>query len=165
MCRPKKVFQDNERDWVKRLLLAGNDCQYIAEEWECDITQVYRQLRFWRLDTKGNDIVKPKPLDANRKRILEFIDIRQGKTTVQDIALATKFSWEFVKEVVVERNIKLLGNQTENHAERKRQVLLVKHFVENGMHVMPAIKLAGITRRSYYVWREKFGIYPKKAPA
>lgn len=165
MCRPKKVFQDNERDWVKKLLQEGNSCQFIADEWSCDPTQVYRQLRFWRLDTKGNDVVKPKPLDSKRKRILEFVDIRQRKTTVQAIALATKFSREFVKEVIIERNIKLLGNQTEHQAERKRQVLLVKHFVENGMHVMPAIKMAGMTRKCYYIWREKFGIYPKKAPA
>lgn len=164
MSRPQRVFNDSEREWVKRLLLDGNTCQFIAEEWECDPTQVYRQLRRWKLDTKGNDVKGYKPLDDRRKRVIEFVDIRQGYTTVQEIATATGFSWEFVKEVLLDRNIKLLGKPKGYESERKRQVLLVNHLRDNGITAELAKRKAGIKSKTYSHWAARFNLRYKKAP-
>lgn len=162
---PQRVFKDSEREWVKKLLLEGNTCQFIAEEWSCDPTQVYRKLRRWKLDTKGNDVKGVKPMDDKRKRVIEFVDIRQRQTTVQEIALATGFSWEFVREVLIDRGIKLLGKPKGYESERKRQVLLVNHLRDNGMTAELAKRKVGIKPKTYSVWAKKFGLKYKKAPA
>src|SRR5690606_25396792 len=142
MSMQPRVFTENERSTIKEPLQDGMSCYEIADKWECDPTQLYRQLRRWKLDTKGNERSGFIPMDVKRKRIIDFVDIRQGFTTVQEIALATGFSWEFVKEVLIDRDIKLKGKPKGYEAERKRQVLLINHLRESGDKVLDACRKA-----------------------
>ncbi|HSG93649.1 MAG TPA: hypothetical protein VK999_07995, partial [Methylotenera sp.] len=128
----------------------------------CDPTQLYRQLRRWKLDTKGNDVKGFKPLDEKRKRIIEFVDIRQNQTDVAEIAKATGFSWEFVKEVLCDREIKLLGRPKGYESERKRQVLLVNYLRAEGLSAELARRKAGIKAKTYSHWAARFNLRYKK---
>ena len=159
------IFEDNERGTIQELLQSGLSASEVAAKWDCDPTQLYRQLRRWKLDTKGNDVKGFKPLDAKRKRIIEFMDIRQRYTTVQEIALATGFSWEFVKEVLTDRGIKLLGKPKGYESERKRQILLVNYLRDEGLSSAMAMRKAGIAASTYSQWARRLGIKYKKAPA
>ena len=152
------VFEESDRAIIQELLKSGVSAYEIANKWDCDPTQVYRKLRQWKMDTKGNDVKGFKPLDEKRKRIIEFIDIRQRYTTIQEIALGTGFSWEFVKEVVIERGIKLLGKSKGYESERKRQVLLVNYLRSEGMSSPMALRKAGIPASTYSKWARRFGL-------
>lgn len=159
----KVVFEESDRALIKELLISGQSCCEIAHKWDCDPSQLYRRLRYWKLDTKGNEVTKKKPLDEKRRRIIEYVDIRQGQTNAKEIAAATGFSWEFVKEVLIDRGIKLNPVRSDLESERKRQVLLVNFLRNEGMKAYLAKRKAGISETTYKVWSDKLGIIYKKA--
>jgi transposase-like protein len=158
-----RLFEESDREIIKELLQSNISCSEVSHKWDCDPTQLYRQLRRWKLDTKGNEVVRQIPLDEKRLNVINFVESKNYQTTVQEIALFTGYSWEFVKEVLIDRDIKILGKIKAFKEKRRTQVTLVNDLRAAGVLVLDACKIAVIPVRIYYEWSVKFGLQYKKA--
>lgn len=153
----------SDRKWIARLLQEGNSCQYVAEEWDVDVSYIYRRLKSWGLDNNGQPLTADR-LTNRQQQIYDYIESSSFKLTRSEVAIALGASLDTVDLVCKLKGVALAKVSARKQDKMFATVLLVRRYLKMGISRKTAILEAGITMSEYKHWGAKFNREHKKAP-
>jgi hypothetical protein len=157
-----KSIAPEDKEWIRRLLREGNTCQYIADEWEVDVSHVYRNLAVWRMDYRGRDLPRGY-LTQRQQQVYDYMEMRQFELTKQDVLDALKTSRETIDLVLKIKRKKLTGRAKILEKEMLAKVMLAKFYLKEGLRRSVAISKAGLNINQYKHWLSRLNAEHKKA--